>query len=78
MNARPSADCEVGHLVILGKPIRVTGPAVTVAPNGPGRFVDKVVQPTAQSAEGCTYVESRGRSKWTLGSAHCAEPSMPT
>ena len=24
-------------------------------PNGPGRFADKVVQPTTQSAEGCTY-----------------------
>ena len=25
-------------------------------PNGPGRLADKVVQPTTQSAEGCTYV----------------------
>ena len=24
-------------------------------PNGPGRLADKVVQPTTQSAEGCTY-----------------------
>ena len=25
-------------------------------PNGPGRLADKVVQPTTQSAEGCTYL----------------------
>ena len=25
-------------------------------PNGPGRLADKVVQPTTQSAEGCTYM----------------------
>ena len=25
-------------------------------PNGPGRLADKVVQPTTQSAEGCTFV----------------------
>ena len=25
-------------------------------PNGPGRLTDKVVQPTTQSAEGCTYI----------------------
>ena len=25
-------------------------------PNGPGRLADKVVQPTTQSEEGCTYV----------------------
>ena len=24
-------------------------------PNGPGRLADKVVHPTTQSAEGCTY-----------------------
>ena len=26
-------------------------------PNGPGRLADKVVQPTTQSAEGCTSAE---------------------
>ena len=25
-------------------------------PNGPGPLADKVVQPTTQSAEGCTYI----------------------
>ena len=25
-------------------------------PNGPGRLADKVVQPTTQSAEGCTHM----------------------
>ena len=26
-------------------------------PNGPGRLADKVVKPTTQSAEGCTYLQ---------------------
>ena len=40
------------YLAILGRLIRVTVPAVTVAPTAPGRLADKVVQPTTQSAEG--------------------------
>ena len=27
-------------------------------PNGPGRFADKVFQPTTQSAEECTYMSA--------------------
>ena len=43
-------------------------------PNGPGRLADKVVQPTTQSAEGCTWglgprlvlvhLERSGRGEW--------------
>ena len=32
------------------------GPRCHRRPNGPGRLADKVVQPTTQSAEGCTYM----------------------
>ena len=43
------------YLVILGKPIRVTVPAVHRMPHRPwSGSHDKVVQPTTQSAEGCT------------------------
>ena len=43
------------YLAILGRPIRITVPSVTSRPDGPGRLADKVIQPTTQSAEGCTY-----------------------
>ena len=46
------------YLAILGRPIRITVP-LSPSPNGPGRLADKVVQPTTQSAEGCTYSTTR-------------------
>ena len=39
-------------------------------PNGPGRLADKVVQPTTQSAEGCTLVRIRLERNYTLGATH--------
>ena len=41
----PSRQANKGH-----------SPRCHCRPNGPGRLADKVVQPTTQSAEGCTSV----------------------